>query len=415
MNTKIGKIKFLPILTALTIFIMVAFSLAKLPIYAENKTLTIHLFYSKTCPHCAAEEEFLKKMELKYPQLEVKRYEITENKDNLKLFIEVGKKLGDRSARVPFLVIGNEYVLGYLSEETHGVEIEQKIIDAFKNTPVDLVSQIISEIEGNSTNSKSKDSAETTKSKTKFEINFPLLGKIDINSLTLPVLTVVLGLVDGFNPCAMWTLLFLISLLLGTKNRKKMWLLGGTFIFTSGFVYFLFMAAWLNLFLIIGYVVAVRVGIGVTAAGIGGYYVWKYWKDSKTGCLVEGDEKRQETFKKLRRLTENDKILLALGGIILLAVAVNLVELLCSAGFPAIYTKALTMTPMPTWKYYAYLLGYIFFYMLDDMIVFIIAMVTLEMVGVKQSYAKYSHLIGGILMLIIGILMLFKPEILMFK
>jgi glutaredoxin-related protein len=415
MNTKTNNTGFLPILTAFTIFLMVVFYIVKSPVYAAEKSLTIHLFYSKTCPHCADEEVFLKKMELKYPQLEVKRYEITENKDDLKLFIEVGTRLGDRSARVPFLVIGNEYVLGYLSDETHGVEIEQKIINAFKNKPVDLVSQIISEIDRENTKTQSNQSEESIKSKGKFEINFPLIGKVDINSLTLPVLTVVIGLVDGFNPCAMWTLLFLISLLLGTKNRKKMWLLGGVFIATSGFVYFLFMAAWLNLFLIIGYVVAVRVAIGVTAAGIGGYYVWKYWKDSKTGCLVEGDEKRQETFKKLRRLTENNRILLAIGGIILLAVAVNLVELLCSAGFPAIYTKALTMTPMPTWQYYSYLLGYIFFYMLDDMIVFIIAMVTLEMVGVKQSYAKYSRLIGGILMLIIGILMLFKPEILMFN
>jgi len=213
----------------------------------------------------------------------------------------------------------------------------------------------------------------------------------------------------------MWALLFLISLLLGTKNRVKMWLLGGVFILTSGFVYFLFMAAWLNLFLIIGYAVVVRIAIGIIAAGLGGYYLWNYWNDYKSGCLVEGNEKKQETFQKLKKLTENKNIFWALLGMVVLAVAVNIVELLCSAGIPAIYTKALTMSQMATWKYYAYLVGYIFFFMLDDLIVFIIAMTTLEMVGIKKSYSKYSKLVGGVLMLIIGILMLVKPEILMFK
>lgn len=403
MNIKIDKNRFLPIIAMLTAFFVLVFFSAWSPTLAAEKSLTVHLFYSKTCPHCALEREFLKKMELKYPKLEVKEYEITDNNDGLKLFIEVGKKLGEKSASVPFLVIGNEYVLGYLNDGVQGAEIEQKIAAAFENQPADLVGQI------------SKEPTEPTKPKGKFEVNFPLLGKIDVNSLTLPAMTVVLGLVDGFNPCAMWSLLFLISLLLGTKNKVKMWTLGGIFIGTSALIYFLFMATWLNFFLIIGYTTVVRISIGVIATGLGGFYIWKYWKDYKNGCLVEGDEKRRETFKKLRHLTENDHILWAIGGIILLAVGVNLVELLCSAGLPAIYTKALTMNQMPGWMYYLYLIAYVFFYMLDDMVIFIIAMVTLEMVGIKQSYAKYSRLLGGIIMLVIGILMLFKPEVLMFS
>jgi hypothetical protein len=286
------------------------------------------------------------------------------------------------------------------------------ITNGLKNPPKDLVEEIKLEI---ASDGKTSQTTQTTKSKGSFVVSFPILGRININTLTLPVLTVALGLLDGFNPCAMWTLLFLVSLLLGTKDRFKMWILGGLFILTSGFIYFLFMAAWLNFFLIIGYATIVRVLIGLTALGLGGYYVWTYWRDYKRGCLVEGDEKRQKTFNKLRDLTKNKSIWLAMGGIVLLAMAVNVVELLCSAGIPAIYTKALTLNSMPKWEYYLYLLGYIFFYMLDDMVVFIIAMVTLEMVGIKQSYAKYSHIIGGIIMLAIGILMLFKPELLMFS
>jgi glutaredoxin len=420
MNIKTARNKFSRIFLLLVFVVfVVAFSGSKVLAQeasattklATDPTLKIHLFYSETCPHCKEEKLFLTKMQIKYPAIEVKLYEVTTNKDNLKLFMEVGTKLGDKSGRVPFLVIGHKYILGYLSDETHGVQIEQLIIDGLKNPPKDLVEEIKLE----KVNGTGGQTTQATGTKEKFEISFPILGKIDVNSLTLPVMTVVLGLADGFNPCAMWTLLFLISLLLGTKNKLKMWLLGGTFIITSGLVYFLFMAAWLNFFLIIGYATIVRVLIGLVAAGLGAYYLWSYWRDYKRGCLVEGDEKRQETFNKLRKLTNNDRIIFALLGMVLLALAVNVVELLCSAGIPAIYTKALTMTRMPKLEYYLYLLGYIFFYMLDDMVVFVVAMVTLQMVGIKQSYARYSHIIGGIIMLTIGILMLFKPEILMFS
>lgn len=418
MNTKISKkgvfSKPSLLISALFFFASTAlFPLIKTPVSAAESSLNLHLFSSKTCPHCRDEKIFLGKMAAKYSTLIVNEYEITENKSNLKLFAEVSKKFDDGTGGVPFLVIGEENIVGFLNEETTGVEIEQKIMTALYSHPTDLVSNILQEM--NLKVNKPKETPQSTTSINKFEVSFPFLGKVDVNSLTLPAMTVILGLIDGFNPCAMWSLLFLISLLLGMKNRAKMWLLGSLFIGTSGLVYFLFMAAWLNFFLIIGYATIVRVGIGVAATALGGYHIWKYWKDYKAGCLVEGDENRQETFNKIRKYAQNEHILLAIGGIILLAAAVNVVELLCSAGLPAIYTKALTMTQMPSWKYYLYLLGYVFFYMLDDMVIFIIAMVTFNMVGIKQSYAKYSNILGGIIMFMIGILMLFKPELLMFS
>ena len=104
----------------------------------------------------------------------------------------------------------------------------------------------------------------------------------------------------------------------------------------------------------------------------------------------------------------------ALAGIIALAVAVNLVELLCSAGLPVVFTQILALNNLPTWQYYAYLILYIFIFILDDLIVFILAMLTLKMTGLGNKYARYSHLIGGAVMVIVGLLLIFKPEWLMF-
>ena len=109
-----------------------------------------------------------------------------------------------------------------------------------------------------------------------------------------------------------------------------------------------------------------------------------------------------------------DNFLIALVGIVLLAAAVNLVELVCSAGLPAVYTQVLILSGLPAWQYYVYLLLYIIFFMLDDLFVFFIAMSTLKMAFISAKYTRYSNAIGGILMLIIGILLIFRPDWLFF-
>jgi hypothetical protein len=224
----------------------------------------------------------------------------------------------------------------------------------------------------------------------------------------------VIGALDGFNPCAMWTLVFLISLLLGLHDRKRMWILGATFIAVSAFVYFLFMAAWLQLFLFIGLIWFIRIGIGVFAVGAGFYNLRDYWVNKDGACKVESSDKKKHTFEQIKNIIHRQSIWLALGGIILLAFAVNLVELLCSAGLPAVFTQVLAMNQLVWWKYYAYMALYILFFMLDDLVVFFLAMKTLHMVGLNNKYSRYSRLIGGIIILLIGVLMIFKPEWLSF-
>lgn len=245
-------------------------------------------------------------------------------------------------------------------------------------------------------------------------ITVPVFGEIKTKNLSLPLFTILLGALDGFNPCAMWTLLFLISLLLGMKDRKRMWILGSAFIVASASVYFLFMAAWLNLLLFIGFILWIRVIVGLVALAGGGYNLKEYFTNKEAGCKVTGTEKRQRVFEQLKKITQQKSFYLALGGIIILAFAVNLVELICSAGLPVVFTQVLALSNLAKWQYYAYMLLYIFIFMLDDLFVFFAAMLTLQMTGVTTKYTRLSHLIGGILMLIIGLLLIFKPEWLMF-
>ena len=395
------------------LILFISFSFLK-PVFASKKEVNVYFFWGKGCPHCANEKPFLEKLEAKYPEVKIRDFEVWYNSDNQKLLVEVGKKLKVNVSGVPFTVIGKQHFIGWLDEETTGVEIEKAVQCVLKNSCSDLVGKILT----SQSQSQKKEPCECENEKKITEvfskIKLPIFGQIETKNLSLPIITIILGGLDGFNPCAMWTLLFLISLLLGMKNKKRRWILGTTFIVASALVYFLFMAAWLNLILFVGFIFWVRVLIGLVALGGGSYNLKEFFTNKDSGCKVTGEEKRRIVFEKLKKIAHERRFFLALGGIILLAFAVNLVELICSAGLPVIFTQILALSKLSSWQYYFYMILYIFVFMLDDLIIFFTAMITLEMTGISTKYSRISHLIGGILMIIIGILLIFKPELLMF-
>ena len=405
---------------------------------AQESEVNLYFFWSKSCPHCTKEKEFLREIAPDYPNLIVHDFEVGIRENSL-LLQKIGQSFKIETGGVPITIIGRDYFVGYYDDKTTGKTIIDLYEKYAKEGDPDLVGIIIRELEeGKNTSAPTETPVPTPTtiplitqiptitpvlSEGSFvdkniqipdQINVPILGSINIKNLSLPLLAIVLGGLDGFNPCAMWVLLFLISLLLGMEDKKRRWILGTTFIVASAFVYFLFMAAWLNLILFIGFIIWVRIAIGLVAIGGGGYNLREYFVNKESGCKVTGGEKRRAVFEKLKAVTQQRRFVIALGGIILLAFAVNLVELICSAGLPVIFTQILTLSNLPSWQYYAYMLLYIFVFMLDDLFVFFTAMITLEATGLSTKYTRASHLIGGILMIILGLLIIFKPEILMF-
>ena len=386
------------------------------PISAAENQVNIYFFWSKSCSHCANEKPFLEKIS-EDERIELKSIEITSSRKNQRLLQEVSQKLQIDVGGVPLTVIGDKHFIGYRDDATTGKAIEEVVEKVLTTGDLDIVGQIIESTEQIQQEKQPKATIggnEAGGLGLPETLNLPILGTVKIANLSLPILTLFLGLLDGFNPCAMWTLFFLISLLLGMKDRKRMWILGATFIVTSALIYFLFMVAWLNLFLFLGFLIWVRLVVGMFALGAGGYHLRDYWVNRQGACKITDNEKRQQRFDKLRSITQKQQLLMAVMGMILLAVMVNMVELVCSAGLPAVYTKILSMSNLSRWQYYAYMLFYILIFMIDDLFVFFVAMITFKTVGIDSRYARTSRLIGGIVMLVIGILMLFKPEWLMF-
>lgn len=404
-------------------------ALADRTLYAReiaDKKVILHFFWGNGCPHCEEEKKFLIKLNKQYPDLEIKTYEVWENAKNRDLFKQVGELLKTDVAGVPFTVVGTSYTVGFFTDDTTGEQIRRHVDYCLKNScsdVMDLLSLVssstskdekppVTSLPATSQIPDQKSTGQPASPNT--EVNLPVIGRINLTTLSLPLIAVILGALDGFNPCAMWVLLFLISLLINLPDRGRRWVLGFSFLLASGLVYFFFMAAWLNVLLFVGFISWVRAAIGLFAIVAGALSLNKFLKN-KTGCEVSNTESRKKTFENLRKYAYDKRLLTALLGIVGLAFAVNLVELLCSAGFPAVFTQILALNRLSGLQYYLYIGIYILFFMLDDMIVFFLAMRTLELTGLSTKYSKISNLVGGLLMLAIGLLLIFKPNILMFS
>lgn len=388
---------------------------------SAKEVVNIHLFYGDGCPHCAHEKEFLEDYLDGRDDVKLYTYEVWYDSDNQKLLSEVQDKLNNKQSGVPYTVIGDKVLVGY-SEGTTNSNIE-KYVDNYLND-MDSYRDYVGEITGISEEKKitsSENKEKTTKeekAKDDTKVDVPILGKVDAKKVSLPILSIVLGFVDGFNPCAMWILIFLITMLFNMKDKKKMWILGIVFILTSGIVYLLFMLSWLSLATFISKISFIRILVAFVAIIVGIVNLVKFSNSitkKDDGCDVVDKKERKKIMNQITKITQEKKFILAIIGIILLAASVNIIELMCSIGLPLLFTQILAMNDLSTLEYIIYMFIYIFFFLIDDIVIFVVSMVTLNATGISTKYSKYSHLIGGIIMLIIGLLLIIKPEILMFN
>lgn len=353
----------------------------------EDGKVNIYFFHKTSCPHCKKEGKLLDSLEQKYENINIYRFEVSGDSQNAKYLDEVKELFDETSGGVPYTVIGTETFLGYNSYVGEKLEKTiQNYLDIKKETEQE-----------------------------KATFNLPIVGKTDAKEVSIPFVAILLGVIDGFNPCAMWVLLFLINMFIDMKDKKKMFILGYTFLFTSALVYFLSMLG-ISVVLNVTAVKQIQIVIALVALIAGVLNIRTYIKTrNDTGCHVVDDKKRKKMVKRVIKITKQESMLLALIGVIALAASVNLVELACSLGFPAIFSEILALNNVTGPLRILYLIIYVFFYMIDDLIVFTIAVSTFTIAAKSTKYTKYVNLIAGIIMILIGTLLIFKPEWVMFN
>lgn len=351
-------------------------------IHAEERAPDIEAFVRAGCPHCEAAKIFLDELQRERPSLQIASYDIAENSTARKRLALLAAERGVADFGVPAFLIGGELTIGFRSADTTGAEIRARL-----NRRVPDVAPVVGE-----------------------GIRTEWFGELRVRDLGLPLFTVAIGLLDGFNPCAMWVLLFLLSLLVNLQDRRKMALIAGTFVLVSGVVYFAFMAAWLNMFLLIGLSRAVQIILGSVALVVGTVNIKDFFALHRGISLSIPESAKPGLYARGRGILQAENLAGAMAGVVILAGLVNIIELLCTAGFPALYTRILTLQQLPMWEYYGYLGLYNLAYIFDDSLMVTIAVVTLSRRKLQESAGRWLKLTSGLVMAGLGAALLLQPK-----
>lgn len=361
---------------------------AKLPLGSlapKYQYHVVYLYHGEECPHCQAERKFLDDLKKELPGLEVKEFEVWHNSKNAQLMQEAADKLGVKVQGVPFTVVGDNYVVGFDDAEGIGQQIREFILNA---------SSTVEQKEG--------------------DVRVPVLGKINLKEESLPILTALIGVLDGFNPCSMWALLTMITIIMSTGDRKKLWIVGWTFIIVSGFSYFIFMSAWLNALVFLSFLPVIRIAVGLLGIGSGSMSLYEFFTKKPEVCEVSSPEKQVNIVERFRKVVSSPTMVGLIVGVAGVAFSVNLVELMCSLGFPVVYTQALALHNVTIWQKYLYIAAYVFFYMLLNIIVLLAAGFSSKYVIGNSKFTRWSRLVAGLAMVLLGLIFIFKPELLSF-
>lgn len=243
-------------------------------------------------------------------------------------------------------------------------------------------------------------------------VELPVFGRLSASHLGLPLFTLAIGLIDGFNPCAMWVLLFLLSVLVNLQDRWKIVAVAGTFVLISGLAYFAFMAAWLNVLTFVGLLRPVQVTLALLALAIGAIHIKDFFAFRRGVTLSIPEAAKPGIYARVRRIVTAENLSGAILGAAVLAVLVNLIELLCTAGLPALYTQILALHELSKPQNYLYLALYNLAYMADDLLMVTLVVVTLSRRKVQETHGRWLKLVSGVVIASLGAILLVRPELL---
>lgn len=355
----------------------------------------MEVFVREGCPHCDAAKAFLSELARERPGLRVSFVDIRRDAGALARLSQLSRDAGIARPGVPTFRIGTEVIVGFDTPESTGAQIRSALDHA----------RLPAATGGASVCGVGDEIACKAPAGDSIEIPFTS-RKVSVDELGLPVFTIVIGLLDGFNPCSMWVLILMISMLATLGDRRRMLAIAGTFVAIEGLAYFAFMAAWLNLFLVIGLSRISEIAIALLAITAGAINLKDFVAFGRGITLSIPAASKPGIYARLRAILRAEHLGPALAGTAVLAVLVQIVELLCTSGFPALYTRILTLRQLDIATYYGYLLLYNLMYMLDDVIVLAIGVATLSQRRLQEKEGRYLKLAAGLVMLGLGIYLL---------
>ncbi len=411
VNDRLGGYRFGARLVSCLLFLAIGSFWAAVPAKAESQDagpslwheaddenglqVKLYLFWSENCPHCHRALAFIDKLGGDLPWLKIHLFEISDP-DSAGAYQAFADAFEIEASYVPaFFYCGGTFN-GYSNDETTGKFLRDTLEACYVQLRSDQTAD-------------ANDPRQSDEALSQPPISVPLIGTFDPGSLSLPVMTIVLGGLDAFNPCAFFVLLFLLSLMVHVHKRTHMAIVGGTFVLFSGLLYFLFMAAWLNVFLIVGHLALVTTIAGLIALLVGAINVKDYFWFKQGISLSIPERAKPGLFQRMRGLVSTSSLPSILLGTMTLALAANAYELLCTAGFPMVFTRILTLNELSPAGHYLYLALYNLVYVLPLLTIVVIFVVTLGARKLTEDEGRVLKLLSGLMMLGLGVVLLIAP------
>jgi hypothetical protein len=409
----------------------------------DHLKVNLYIFWRNSCPHCPPALAFAEKLRQRHPWISLRRYELNQYPANLTLYQKMAQKLGKPAGQTPAFFFCNQVMLGYLSDEQTGKKLEANLVRCYEHLQKQIEEK--EQKEEQPTQEKQPSQGLTIAGSPRIpvlaavlamtqtpqsddlldldmpppleetedeSVHLPLVGEVQTSSLSLPALTVTIAGCDAFNPCAFFVLLSLMGVLVHARSRWRMAVVGGTFVIFSGVFYFLFMAAWLNVFLMTDHLPAITIVAGVLAVAAAAINIKDYFWFKRGVSLSIPEGARPGLFERMRRLSAATSLAPMLIGTLVLAATANAYELLCTAGFPMIFTRVLTLRELPTSGYYGYLALYNMIYVLPLAAIVAVFTYTLGRRKLQEREGRLLKLLSGVMMLELGVILLIRPTLL---
>jgi hypothetical protein len=356
---------------------------------APSQAVDLYFFWSASCPHCLEARPFVEALSTRHPWLRLHSLELSQHPENIGTYLQMAAGLGQEANAIPAFIFCGRMLTGYADDATTGAELSRLLQDCRRQGGM-LESDIASPEGG--------------------RIDVPLLGEMDAEDVSLPLITVIIAGMDAFNPCAFFVLLFLLSLLVHAHSRRRMLFVGGVFVLFSGLVYFAFMAAWLNVFLVLGPLHGITLAAGAIAVAIAVINIKDYFWFQRGVTLSIPEQAKPRLYDRMRGIVQASRLPVLAVGTVMLAVVANSYELLCTAGFPMVYTRILTLKALPTTDYYLYLALYNAVYVIPLLAIVLAFVFTLGARRLKEAEGRLLKLLSGAMMLGLGLTLLFAPH-----
>lgn len=350
--------------------------------------LQVYYFWTTTCPHCQEARPFVEAIPATRPWVALHSMELNGHPEHARQYQTMAAQLGQEAVSVPALLFCGEMVVGWDGAETTGAQIAWRLDDCHARL---LAGGVVASLRGG-------------------KLSVPILGEVDPQHFSLPLLTVAIAGLDAFNPCAFFVLLFLLSLLAHQKSRKRMLVIGGIFVLFSGLMYFAFMAAWLNLFQVLGNLAWVTLAAGALAVFVGVVNVKDFFAFERGLTLSIPESRKPDIYRRARAILGADNLPAMVAATVFLAIAANFYELLCTAGFPMVYTRLLTLSELPPAGYYLYLALYNLVYVVPLVLIVLVFVRSMGARKLTEREGRLLKLLSGAMMLELGALLLVAPE-----